>query len=157
MKRVYVKQEVCIACRLCEVYCTARHAEGRDLIGAWRGKGARPIPRIRVEENRPFSAAIQCRHCAEPSCVYACVSGAMRRLSDGTVQADPARCVGCWTCVLACPYGAISRGVGDRPTAVKCDLCPGDAVPACVAHCPNGALEMVQTAETRGSQGGVAG
>ncbi|MHB8928313.1 MAG: 4Fe-4S dicluster domain-containing protein [Bacillota bacterium] len=157
MQRIYAKQEVCIACRLCEVYCAASHAEGRDLVRAWRGKGTRPIPRVKVEENRPFAAAIQCHHCEEPACVYACLSGSMRRLADGTVQSDPDRCIGCWTCVLACPYGAISRSGGEKPTVVKCDLCPGLAIPACVANCPNGALEMVKTDKTREFKGGVAG
>ena len=88
--------------------------------------------------------------------MYACISGAMQRASDGTVRVDPDRCVGCWTCILACPYGAVVGEIGGRKV-VKCDLCSGDAVPACVAHCPNGALSLVETANEPVGLGGVAG
>lgn len=42
---------------------------------------------------------LQCRHCEDPRCIQACMSGAMSKDSgSGLVANDPDRCVGCWMC-----------------------------------------------------------
>jgi len=59
----------------------------------------------------------------------------------GKVIHDSERCIGCWTCVMVCPFGAlIVEKKGSTP--MKCDLCPELEVPACVANCPNEALTL---------------
>jgi len=58
----------------------------------------------------------------------------------GTVQHDPEKCVGCWTCIMVCHRGAIIRDERRRRIAAKCDMCVDLEVPACVANCPNEAL-----------------
>jgi len=55
----------------------------------------------------------------------------------GLVIHDPEKCMGCWTCIMVCPYGAL---VMDSNAVAKCDLCPDLDIPACVAGCPNQAL-----------------
>lgn len=139
MKKVFAKAEVCIGCRLCEVYCTVAHSASKDIIKAFRREKPRPQARIHVEERGPVSFGLQCRHCKEPLCVYSCITGATYINDDGRVEVDPERCIGCWTCILACPFGAIARDEG-RGVSVKCDLCPGEDMPACVKNCPNEAL-----------------
>jgi carbon-monoxide dehydrogenase iron sulfur subunit len=61
----------------------------------------------------------------------------------GNVSLDTDRCIGCWTCILACPYGAIRRDL-ERDIVAKCDLCPDLEVPACVTNCPNEALVFTE-------------
>jgi carbon-monoxide dehydrogenase iron sulfur subunit len=140
MKRICIKEEVCIGCRLCEVYCQVEHSQSKDLLKSFKRESPRPLPRLWVEENKPVAFAVQCRHCAEPSCVYACLTGALQKDPDsGIVTVDEARCTGCWTCILACQFGVI-RQDRQRGKIAKCDLCPGEDVPACVANCPNEAL-----------------
>jgi carbon-monoxide dehydrogenase iron sulfur subunit len=139
MKRVYPKEEVCIGCRLCEIYCTVEHSQTKDIIKAFKLEKPRPKPCVLVEEEGVTSFALQCRHCEEPACVEACVSGAMAKAEDGKVVYNRERCVGCWTCVMVCPFGAIRRDVEAKKIA-KCDLCPQLEIPACVANCPNRAL-----------------
>jgi len=142
MKRVYIKEEVCMGCGLCRVYCQTEHSQSKDIIKAFKRETPRPLPRIRVDRNREVSFAIQCHHCREPWCVYSCLTGAMRRdEATGAVTVDAERCVGCWTCLLVCPYGALVRS-NDRKVIAKCDLCPDREVPACVAGCPNEALVL---------------
>jgi carbon-monoxide dehydrogenase iron sulfur subunit len=142
MKRVYVKEEVCIGCGLCQVYCQLEHSQSKDLIKAFKKETPRPLPRVRVERNVEVSFPIQCRHCTEPWCVYSCLTGAMHKESiSDEVVVDMEKCIGCWTCIVACPCGALSRDL-DSKTVIKCDLCPGREIPACVINCPNEALVL---------------
>jgi predicted dehydrogenase len=45
-----------------------------------------------------------------------------------------------WSCIMVCPFGAISANSETHKVGSKCDLCAGKDTPACVAHCPNEAL-----------------
>ena len=149
MKTVYIREDVCMGCGLCGVYCQIEHSQSKDIIKAFKREIPRPLPRIRVDRNGEVSFAIQCRHCREPWCVYSCLTGAMRRdEATGAVTVDAERCVGCWTCLLVCPYGALVRS-DDRKVVAKCDLCPDREVPACVANCPNEALVLSLEGEDR--------
>ena len=57
------------------------------------------------------------------------------------VRIDREKCVGCLTCVLVCPYGAIMLAP-DGHAAQKCMLCTDNlcGVPNCVKYCPNNAI-----------------
>ena len=140
--RVYVSPEVCIGCGLCRVYCQTEHSLSKDIIKAFKRETPHPLPRIRVERNEEVCFPIQCRHCTEPWCVYFCLTGAMRKnQATGIVTVDSEKCIGCWNCVLACPYGALTRDISNS-LVVKCDLCPDQDIPVCVATCPNEALVL---------------
>jgi len=144
MKKVYIKEEVCIGCHLCEVYCQLQHARSKDLIKAFKGESPRPLSRLRVEERGAVAFSVRCQHCDEAPCVYACLTGALiHDPASGVVKVDEERCTGCWTCILVCPFGAIRRDTRQSKT-VKCDLCEGENVPVCVANCPNEALVYVE-------------
>jgi len=140
MRWLYVKQDVCMGCGLCAVYCALAHSVSGDLIKAFKRERPRPVARIRVERTDGLFLPMQCRQCSDPPCMNACLTGAMYRDADsGAVAVDPYKCSGCWTCILVCPYGAIRRDV-EAGIVAKCDLCAGRDVPACVANCPNEAL-----------------
>ena len=140
MRRVYIKEPVCMGCHLCEVYCQAEHSQSKDLIKAFNRESPQPLSRVWVEERKPVALSVRCCHCSEPSCVYACLTGALHKdPSTGIVTVDEEKCTGCWTCILVCPFGAI-RQDGQRGKIAKCDLCQGEELPACVANCPNEAL-----------------
>jgi carbon-monoxide dehydrogenase iron sulfur subunit len=103
MKRVYVKEEVCIGCGLCRVFCQVEQSQSKDLIKAFKKETPRPLPRVHVDRNVEVSFPIQCRQCDEPWCVYSCLTGAMcRDPATGMVSVDVEKCVGCWTCMVAC-------------------------------------------------------
>ena len=137
MKRVFVNEQWCLGCHLCEYKCAFANSGQTDMAKALRGK---PIfPRIHVEDDGRVCYAVSCRHCEDPICVRSCISGALS-LAEGTVVIDHDKCVGCLTCVLVCPYGAVAPGPDGA--ALKCELCLANACgsPACVAGCPNGAI-----------------
>lgn len=141
MKRIYVEEQWCLSCHLCEVYCAFAASGGEDLAKALKGKEL--APRIQVEEGGKVSFAVACRHCEEPLCLKGCITGAIGR-RDGVVTVDREKCVSCYTCILSCPYGAILPT--DAGPVQKCELCieTAEGTPACVRHCPNRAIVFAQ-------------
>ena len=137
MKRVYVDEKWCLGCHLCEYTCAFANSGKKDMASAL--KNVRIHPRIRVEEKDGVCFAVSCRHCTEPLCVKACISGAMS-IKDGVISVDRDKCVGCLSCVMACPYGAVLPG--EEGPVQKCELCLNNSCrqPACVAGCPNRAI-----------------
>ena len=137
MKRVYVNEQWCLGCHLCEYYCAFANSGKSDMVKAL--KGAAVHPNIRIEEGPGgISFAVACRHCSEPLCVRGCISGALQ-VRDGVVTIDESKCVGCYACVASCPYGAVLPGA--HGAVQKCELCTqSGGVPACVEHCPNKAI-----------------
>ncbi|MGD0057515.1 MAG: 4Fe-4S dicluster domain-containing protein [Methanomassiliicoccales archaeon] len=163
MKRILIKLDNCNGCRSCELACATEHASPQDLA-VITPKERRLLARMRVrsgsieimndQEGRPLfgqsrtkipkgkAYPIHCRHCDEPKCVEACISGALAKQEDGAIRHDGKGCVRCWMCIMACPYGAIfidpiGKGI------LKCDLCPSRETPACVGACKTGALVLL--------------
>jgi carbon-monoxide dehydrogenase iron sulfur subunit len=141
MKRIFIKEEFCMGCRLCEIYCLVEHSNSKDIIKAFKKENPRTLPRIVLEEKGYLSLSLQCRHCKEPPCLEACIGGALYRdEKTGAILHNRDKCVGCWMCIMVCPYGAIKRGIDGKKVAFKCDLCIGRKIPVCVEKCPNQAL-----------------
>ena len=139
MKRVYVKEEWCLGCRLCEYWCVYSGSGEKNFPFAFDG-GATPPAGMQVEVVGPIHFAVDCRHCDDPLCLKGCISGALYRDGYGAVRVDKTKCVGCHTCIAMCPYGCIVDG-GDNKPIKKCQLCAGrDYTPQCVLHCPNEAI-----------------
>lgn len=137
MKRVYVNEKRCLGCRLCEYNCAFANSGLSDMF---KLKGRKISPRIRVEGDEKINFAVSCRHCVDPICVKSCIAGALSKDSNGMVSIDHERCVGCRTCVLVCPYGAVAPD--DEGVITKCELCLKNSCgePACVKGCPNRAI-----------------
>ena len=138
MKRVYVDEKWCLGCHLCEYNCAFANSGMKDMVKALKDKPV--FARIRVEEKDNITYAVSCRHCKDPICVKSCISGALSKDEMGTVVIDHDRCVGCLTCILVCPYGAVS--VGEGGVVQKFELCLKNSCgePACVKGCPNRAI-----------------
>ena len=80
MKKVYVREEYCVACGLCQVYCATQHSQyPDDVLKAFRLSSRKPVPRLLIEKKASLSFAWQCRHCDNAACVSACISGAMSK------------------------------------------------------------------------------
>jgi len=140
VKQLLVRSETCVGCKSCELACAVSHSESKTLFGAVL-ELKRPRKRIFVETDGITNFPLQCRQCSDMPCVHACMAGAMyQEPNTGPIQVNAEKCVGCWMCVMVCPFGAITEGPARQ--AVKCDRCRDlDYEPACVAACPTKALQ----------------
>ena len=137
MKHIFVNEKWCLGCHLCEYNCAFANSGMDNMVKALKGKTIHP--RIHIEENDSITYAVSCRHCTDPICVKSCISGALS-VDNGVVSIDHDKCVGCLTCMLVCPYGAVTTG--EKGTVQKCELCLKNTCgePACVKGCPNRAI-----------------
>ncbi|OGX46222.1 MAG: hypothetical protein A3G38_01840 [Omnitrophica WOR_2 bacterium RIFCSPLOWO2_12_FULL_51_8] len=156
MKRLMVKLERCSGCKRCELACMEEHSAQKNYCLATLG-APEPKTRIFVESINDRPMPVVCRHCNEPLCVSACMAGCMQKDPvTGIVNnmGHEQQCVGCWMCIMACPYGVINPSFDVAQTgknafaqALKCDFCPERETPACVVACPNDVLEAEEIKE----------
>ena len=101
---------------------------------------------ITVKKHNDNYIPILCHNCGHAPCVSACMSGARTKTASGWVETDYSKCVGCWMCIMTCPFGAIKR-VGDEHVARKCEGCTSEEIPPCVSACKPGALKLISANE----------
>lgn len=144
MKTKVVDRSRCVGCKNCELACIAAHTPG-GLIAAAYAQGVEKAVRARTKleidgDGKRFPQF--CRHCAVPACVEACMSGALEKRADGLVICDTERCVGCYMCVMSCPYGNARPSMAGDQLMIKCDACTDRECMACVQACPSGCLKV---------------
>ena len=134
--------EKCIGCRTCEVACMMSHQSSATPEAL--------TSRIRVVKGGTFTTAVGCHQCEDAPCANVCPTGAIHRAA-GAWLVEQSRCIGCKSCMVACPFGAMQvRVVEDRVQALKCDLCAHrEGGPACVEACPTHALRCIDPARLR--------
>ncbi len=149
-KTIITVAERCVACKSCELACAVEHSRAKTLIGAMQ-ENPPPQRRINIERVGVYTYPARCQHCGDAACITACPTGAMQR--DGrhdTVFSDHDRCIGCWMCVVVCPFGGVTADPAQKK-ALKCDGCPErqaeGAAPACVEACPTHALQFASPQE----------
>jgi len=90
-----------------------------------------------------------CFYCSDPWCVPVCPTGAMRkRPKDGIVYVEQSLCVGCKSCISACPWGA-PQWQPQTGKGIKFDYCMDrldqGLQPACVSKCVTHCLHFGST------------
>jgi Fe-S-cluster-containing dehydrogenase component len=95
----------------------------------------------------PLFRKIQCNHCQEPACLTSCFVNAYTKTPEGAVIYNVDVCVGCRTCMVACPFyiPAFRYSSAFHPRIMKCVFCHETRLtkglpPACVEACPQEAL-----------------
>lgn len=163
----------CVGCRACQTACKVANQLPPDRASANGGQYDAPDDLNSSTKNviKAYDAGghlafvkQQCMHCVDPSCVSACMLGAMHKAGDGKrrfegekkgsgiVAWDKYTCTGCRYCQLACAFNVPKFEWFEAfPRIVKCELCrhradPGKegplavANPACAEVCPRDAV-----------------
>ena len=139
MKQLSYEVKKCLGCKSCEVACSLAHSLTGDLFKAFKEEEL-SMPRKKVLSSKGKNYPVSCRHCKEPKCVDACMAAALvYDAKSGLVEHDQERCVGCWMCVMVCPYGAIRPNISAK-MPLRCDKCKDKNEPACVKACPTRAI-----------------
>lgn len=132
----------CIGCHACTVACKSEHDVPLGVNRTWVNyveTGEFP------DTNRHFTV-MRCNHCDDAPCISICPTGALFRASNGVVDFDDSRCIGCKGCMNACPYDALYISP-DTGTAHKCNFCQHrlevGLEPSCVSVCPTRAITVV--------------
>ncbi|MEM4045169.1 MAG: 4Fe-4S dicluster domain-containing protein, partial [Fervidicoccaceae archaeon] len=135
----------CISCLSCVIACSSNNygefMEDQNPNPFWRTL-ATNIRVVIKEVGRAEINLLSCQHCERPPCVEVCPTGASHiDRSNGLVEIDYEKCIGCKACVTACPYNARwldkvkmlpMKCMGE---ACKARVSRGE-LPFCVAVCP---------------------
>lgn len=152
-----VNEAKCTGCQRCEINCT--------LVND--GSVSSDMSRVKVTRNlmdHNGHGMYQgdwvyfpdtCRQCEDPACGNACPVQAIYSDDKGVKLVDEKKCIGCGSCVAACPWNMPTVNP-DTEKSSKCILCE-----TCIKGCPTGALKIVPwdkvtaaAQEARKSKGG---
>jgi len=176
----------CIGCRACQVACKQKNGNDAEKTEFFSKAGgyqnpadlsARTFTLVSFTEVKKNDGELewvfakrQCMHCIDPSCVSACIVGALVKTPEGPVIYDSNKCIGCRYCMIACPFSVPSfEWHKTIPFIKKCNFCFDRQVarepvtevngkpisrdassrlaksfgtPACAKACPTGALSF---------------
>src|SRR5262245_57576358 len=134
-----IDQNRCIGCHACTVACKEEHNIPIGVNRTW----VKYIEKGRYPDTRRHFAVLRCNHCDDAPCIEICPTVALFRRADGIVDFDHERCIGCKSCMQACPYDALYIDP-DRNTAAKCNFDASRVEmgykPACEVVCPTQAI-----------------
>ena len=134
-----IDQHRCIGCHACTVACKEEHNIPVGVNRTW----VKYVEKGVYPDTRRHFAVLRCNHCDDAPCIEICPTVALFRRPDGIVDFDNQRCIGCKSCMQACPYDALYIDP-DRNTAAKCNFDASRVEmgykPACEVVCPTQAI-----------------
>lgn len=134
-----IDHHACIGCHACTVACKAEHNVPVGEFRTW----VKYIEEGEFPNSRRRFAVLRCNHCTDAPCIPICPVTALFKRDNGIVDFDGERCIGCKSCMLACPYDALYIHP-ELGTAQKCNYCAHkvemNLEPACVTVCPTQAI-----------------
>jgi Fe-S-cluster-containing dehydrogenase component/formate-dependent nitrite reductase membrane component NrfD len=129
----------CIGCHACTVACKSENDVPLGDYRTWvKYTEEGTFPDVR----RSF-AVLRCNQCTDAPCVSICPVTALEKLQNGIVDLDQEICIGCKSCMHACPYDALYLNE-QTGAAEKCHFCAHRTemglAPACAVVCPTDAI-----------------
>ena len=136
--KIFFRPERCMLCFSCALACQLNSLGILDVRKIPRKQ--RPMQRISVDIRQGTPWPLMCRHCVSAPCVEACITGSLvKPKSQSGIVHHPETCVGCGSCLLVCPFSALTYDEKDEKMT-KCNLCSEKEVPPCVRACQSKAL-----------------
>jgi DMSO reductase iron-sulfur subunit len=140
----WMNNKNCYGCKTCSIACKSEKQLNNGVL-------LRHVTEIKQDNPLAFAfLSMACNHCDDPACMKNCPVGAYSKRDDGIVVQDHSLCIGCKTCVEACPYGAPCYDE-ETSTTFKCDMCIArqeqGLKPACVEACPGMNIEIGEMEE----------
>ncbi len=130
-----IDQRTCIGCHACTVACKTEHEIPLGQFRTW----VKYVDSGTFPDSRRDFGVMRCNHCTDAPCIKICPTNALFKRKDGIVDFDNTACIGCKSCMQACPYDAIYIDE-ETHTAAKCNFCAHRVdeglEPACVVVCP---------------------
>ncbi|MFZ9924862.1 MAG: 4Fe-4S dicluster domain-containing protein [Ilumatobacteraceae bacterium] len=130
-----IDQDTCIGCHACTIACKSEHDVPLGVNRTW----VKYIEKGTFPDSRRFYSVNRCNHCEDAPCVSICPTTALYHRGDGIVDFDDSNCIGCKSCMNACPYDALYINP-ETQTAHKCNFCSHrvelSLEPSCVVVCP---------------------
>jgi carbon-monoxide dehydrogenase iron sulfur subunit len=136
-RKIFFHPERCMLCQSCVLACEMDSLGVSDPQEIPSHKT--PHRRLRVTFSHGTPWIWKCQHCVSAPCVEACVTGSLVKEEGRGIIHHPDTCIGCGSCILACPYEALSYDEKEDRVA-KCNLCLEKEIPSCVGACRTGAL-----------------
>jgi Fe-S-cluster-containing dehydrogenase component/formate-dependent nitrite reductase membrane component NrfD len=134
-----IDQRKCIGCHACTTACKSEHDVPLGVFRTW----VKSVEKGSYPNTRRHFLVQRCNHCEDAPCVNICPTKALYKRSDGIVDFNRDSCIGCKSCMEACPYEAIYIDPATH-TAAKCNFCAHRVEvglqPACVIVCPEQAI-----------------
>lgn len=129
----------CIGCHACTTACKSEHEVPVGVNRTW----VKQVEKGTFPDTRRLFSVMRCNHCTDAPCVEICPTESLFFREDGIVDFDKDRCIGCKSCMQACPYDALYIDP-ETNTAAKCNYCAHridvGLEPACVNVCPEHAI-----------------
>lgn len=122
---IMANSQQCLGCHACEIACVMAHNDEQHVLSQHHFH-----PRITVIKHQQQRSAVTCHHCEDAPCARSCPNGAISHVDD-SIQVNQQKCIGCKSCVVACPFGTMQIVLTPvaagkvKATAHKCDLCAG--------------------------------
>ena len=133
-----INTKKCVGCYACRIACqNQNHLLDDEAFIRYEQSSSGTYPAVRID-----TVPLQCMHCEDAPCAAVCPTGAAHIGTDGIVQVDQGRCIGCKYCMAACPY-QVRVVNSETGTVDKCRFCvvdgnQGNISSNCVTACPTG-------------------
>ncbi len=129
----------CIGCHACTVACKSEHDVPLGVNRTWvKYIETGTFPDVARKFN-----VMRCNQCEDAPCMAICPTSALFRSDNGVVDFQDDDCIGCKSCMNACPYDALYINP-ETNTAHKCNMCnhrlEQDLEPSCQVVCPTEAI-----------------
>lgn len=116
----------CVGCGACSIACKKENNVDTDMFWSHHQVSlVGSFPNVKFEYLPTL-----CNHCTDAACVRVCPTSAMHKDKNGLTLHDASKCIGCKSCMMACPYDVINY---NRPNVPRSWDSTEEIIPGCTS------------------------